>query len=308
MVVADIIPNGLSMGTEIDIQTVRIIAVDCSTSTLIMAEIAPPPPPLYTANIPSVSHIHEGIPDYLIGSLQLDQNVEAGSPLNALNVKNADDAASVLRQLQGKENAITDEVLETAKNRAWVLRSTHAQVQFQQGGNDGLMAMLNQMRQEMRVSIRGINQHLERLDRRLEGFDRRLDGFDQRFEDLTKEVAGVRATVNNGRIIKQNRLIRSWRGDGGPDRHYFLRNKEIAGSGRQLALNVRPGRHPPGIDAVPPPAIGTVPNINLNPFHAQADQILRLIYFYNNDFGILPEDNLEAQREKLERWLTEHKA
>jgi len=61
---------------------------------------------------------------------------------------------------------------------------------------------------------------------------------------------------------------------------------------------------PPNVDINPPADVGTAP-ANLNPYAATGDDILRLISFYNDTFGVIGADNLAARREKLAHWLTE---
>ena len=85
-------------------------------------------------------------------------------------------------------------------------------------------------------------------------------------------------------------------------RWYYL---QVIGSGTALALQIHGGiALPPNVDINPPADVGTAP-ANLNPFTASGNDILRLISFYNDTFGVIGADNLAARREKLMHWLTE---
>jgi hypothetical protein len=83
---------------------------------------------------------------------------------------------------------------------------------------------------------------------------------------------------------------------------YYL---QAIGSGTPLAQQIHGGiAIPPNVDIIPPADLGTAP-ANLNPFAATGNDILRLISFYNDTFGVIGADNLAARREKLMHWLTE---
>ena len=79
----------------------------------------------------------------------------------------------------------------------------------------------------------------------------------------------------------------------------------MIGSGTALARQIHGGiALPPNVDINPPANVGTAPG-NLNPFAATGNDILRLVSFYNDAFGVTGADNLAARREKLVHWLTE---
>ena len=80
---------------------------------------------------------------------------------------------------------------------------------------------------------------------------------------------------------------------------------QVSGSGTALAQQIHGDvALPPNVDVNPPVDVGTAP-ANLNPFAATGNDILRLISFYNDTFGVIGADNLAARREKLMHWLTE---
>ena len=80
---------------------------------------------------------------------------------------------------------------------------------------------------------------------------------------------------------------------------------QVIGSGTALAQRIHGGvALPPNVDINPPANIGTAPP-NFNPFAASNEDILSLISFYNDAFGIVGVDNLSTRREKLMHYLTE---
>jgi len=119
------------------------------------------------------------------------------------------------------EQAVTDGIVETAKNRANVIRSTrqfeiwifiHAldqffthfyltdgQLQFAQGGTAAILMLLNAM------------------NHTINGLDQRLNGLDQRFNR-------IEVMMENARIVKRNQHLRSL----GPGQVYNLRRKEVS--------------------------------------------------------------------------------
>jgi len=226
-------------------------------------------PAQYPFPVASISQLHPAIPANIVHNLHLGGNIAIGDHINLFDAKKAEGAATSLVNLQIHEQAITDEVIETAKNHATIIRSAHGQFQFQQPGNAAILALLNDIHNT-------------------------VNGLDQRF---TK----IEVIMENARIVKRNQHLRSL----GPGQVYGSRRKEVIGSGTALAQQIHGGAAlPPNIDINPPANVGTAPP-DLNPFSATNNDILRLISFYNDTFGIIDTDNLATCHEKLIHWLTE---
>jgi hypothetical protein len=83
---------------------------------------------------------------------------------------------------------------------------------------------------------------------------------------------------------------------------------QIPGHGENLARRVAPPHVAPDYPQknAPPPAIGSVPlNFNGHPSGYTHAEILNIIIFYNDDFGIVERDNIGTRTAKLRAWLTE---
>ena len=55
---------------------------------------------LYPFDIPSISNIHPGIPANVVHTLRLDGNIAVGNPIDFLDAKQAQGAATSLAHLQ----------------------------------------------------------------------------------------------------------------------------------------------------------------------------------------------------------------
>ncbi|KAF8062557.1 hypothetical protein FPV67DRAFT_1673028 [Lyophyllum atratum] len=117
----------------------------------------------------------------------------------------------------------------------------------------------------------------------------------QRLETISETNTLIAATTHNHRIIGRN--MRTL-----PERCEPLQ-KTIPGDGVARALAATRRR---GLAAPPQPAaIGDVPAA-FNPRIADytRDDIVNLIVFYNDDFGILPDDSEGTRREKFRSFLS----
>jgi len=123
---------------------------------------------------------------------------------------------------------------------------------------------------------------------------------------LAAGLAPLAALASNERRKRQNRENRVQ----GPNQPAHMMLKEIVGWGNVLANNVAPA------GMVAPPAPAALPNINTAPappFPVPATfgdiqnlthvQLMELICFYNEDFGILQPEHVGIRRAKFERWL-----
>ncbi|KAJ3504920.1 hypothetical protein NLJ89_g7688 [Agrocybe chaxingu] len=106
------------------------------------------------------------------------------------------------------------------------------------------------------------------------------------------------AKVENGRILHRN----SWKCAN--ETLEFLQ-KVVPGSGYDKACAVASAEHQP-MDINPPAEVGVTPEpINRLLEGYTYGDILQLIVFYNDDFGIQAGDNLSEQRHKVCVFLTE---
>lgn len=139
----------------------------------------PPQLQVYPFGIPSISNLHPGIPANIVHTLRLDENIVTGDSLDILGAKQAQGVAASLAHLQGQEQTVTDEVVETAKNRAAAIRSTQGQLHFEQGGNAAILALLN-----------AVNNTVNVMNNTIDGLDRRL--------------SRIEVVMENARIVKRN--------------------------------------------------------------------------------------------------------
>ncbi|KAF8511037.1 hypothetical protein JB92DRAFT_2831344 [Gautieria morchelliformis] len=74
----------------------------------------------------------------------------------------------------------------------------------------------------------------------------------------------------------------------------------VAGSGTALALalQIQAGPFPPHADVNPPAAVGTAPP-DINPLACSNTDILRLISFYNDTFGVVANDELHSKHGEM---------
>ncbi|KAJ7137704.1 hypothetical protein C8R44DRAFT_975704 [Mycena epipterygia] len=107
----------------------------------------------------------------------------------------------------------------------------------------------------------------------------------------------VEARLDNAGIVKRNRLQLAG------TTTYIARKKQVAGDGLALATALA------GNTPVPPPqgdaAVGAVYSASIDPHGMTHAQILGLIRFYNEDFGIIPTDLVPARVQKITNWLIE---
>lgn len=83
--------------------------------------------------------------------------------------------------------------------------------------------------------------------------------------------------------------------------------EQTAGSGYELALAIRPGNNPLLVDPEVPPAVGELPpNFRAKTRDYTQRQILDLVIFYCDDFGILLADPLKTRSEKINMFMRTH--
>ncbi|KAI0286913.1 hypothetical protein BGY98DRAFT_942701 [Russula aff. rugulosa BPL654] len=128
------------------------------------------------------------------------------------------------------------------------------------------------------------------------GFEQLLQQQLQHFQDQCQEhmnirLAHIKATIANNQISSRNR------------RSHAL---AIPGDGHALALAICEYEILPGyaLNFHPEAPLGTVPadwNRNIHSYTIR--DVLRLVVFYNDDFGIYLDDSLAVKRDKVRAWL-----
>jgi len=168
---------------------------------------------------------------------------------------------------------LSHEHIEAAKNRAHVLRAIHATTAL---GAGGILARLDEI-QNSQAATRAI------------------------VDENRAMLQETRAMVMNIRLAAQNAKVPQERD------HYKPLQKTRSGHGRELALQVaRPESiaHLPPTATIQVAAMGAVPpSFERNTDTYTLGTINSLIIFYNDDFDIEREDNLEIRKIKFRRWL-----
>ncbi|KAJ7840743.1 hypothetical protein B0H13DRAFT_2100278 [Mycena leptocephala] len=122
-----------------------------------------------------------------------------------------------------------------------------------------------------------------------------------KLQTILDSALRVEARLDNAGIVKRNQLERA---NNSGTTVYVARKKQVAGDGLALATALAPVN----VNVPPPQANATVGAV----FHATIDthgmnhaNILGLIQFYNEDFGIAAEDTVSTRSQKITNWLTE---
>jgi len=244
----------------------------------------------YPIDIPSIAQIHPALANNLnIINVPVMQGIFSskvvGAPVDPIAVDEAEETVQMLvgatRQLP---DLINHNVIELAKNRVHLLRETHSAMQFGlQPGLAGIQPFLQEQ--------------FGQLNARFEQLNARFEQLDARFEQQQAAMCNIRIVARNQR-----------------DGHRFPPRplqKYIPGDGHALAMllvvNLNAAIAQAVQDFQPHGLIGAVPpQFNSNVDSYQHVDILRLVVFYNDDFGIHAGDNLLERKFKLRLWLTEH--
>jgi hypothetical protein len=141
------------------------------------------------------------------------------------------------------------------------------------------------------------------IQKQINGIQNQLNVFQNNVQNALQDL-NARLTA-----ASQNVIIRSMNKFEGPALNPLC--KEIAGSGDALVALIIPNQVAPPPQLAQIPAVGAQPgpmgaggifpddlDILLNLTH---NQVLHIVQFYNDDFGILPGDNIVVRRRKLMR-------
>ncbi|KAF8163427.1 hypothetical protein B0H34DRAFT_323004 [Crassisporium funariophilum] len=147
-----------------------------------------------------------------------------------------------------------------------------------------------------------IGQALGRIVNRLDVMNNRLDAMNNRLDAMNNRLDVIVAFSHNTRLITSNSR--------GVAQQYLPLHKTVPGNGLQLAITafgnvvalqqvlVAPAQEP---------VLGTIPlNFDNNYITYNRADIVRLIIFYNQDFGIVRGDTLPECIEKLHIFFTRY--
>jgi hypothetical protein len=128
----------------------------------------------------------------------------------------------------------------------------------------------------------------------------------QRLQENIQDLGRtINAKIENLRIRKRNRVSIQWHEDSGEVGTLFPPRKTIAGSGQGIAEHAAPQLLPGApfdIDSSPP--IPPFP-VNVQALFQMDQQTIDMLHgFYNEDFSIVPADDLNQQRVKFKIWLS----
>lgn len=225
----------------------------------------------------AVRSLADMFPDLLhisaLASHRINEGKDIGDPFDINAAYDAEKTVQELEPLSRIIPAVSHVHVEAAKNRAHALRAIHATATV---GAVDVLARLDEIQRTQNTTQAIINENRAMLQE-------------------------TRAMVMNVRLGSQNAKVPQERN------HYKPLQKTSSGHGRELALQVS---RPENINHLPPPAtiqpaaLGTVPPFfDRNTDTYTLGTINSLIIFYNDDFDIEKEDNLEIRKIKFRRWL-----
>ncbi|KAI0247079.1 hypothetical protein BJV78DRAFT_1364394 [Lactifluus subvellereus] len=238
----------------------------------------------YPYEIPSIAQIHPvlGANPNIIDALVFQgvfSSKANGAPLDPEAVEVAQNTVDILSDARTHLPIVTPPIIETARNRVHALREVHAALDL--GLQPGIGPFVQQQFINFGQNIAAIEQEVVNIG-----------------QDIAQRMARFEASLANTRISSRNRrYIRD------PIRPL---HKSVDGNGHALALAIcRQPQLPEPVEAYHPNAmIGALPN----PWDPDIEgyshaNILKLVVFYNDDFGIVPADRLRTRRGKVRTWL-----
>ncbi|KAF8488527.1 hypothetical protein JB92DRAFT_3101039 [Gautieria morchelliformis] len=225
----------------------------------------------YPFAIPSVADVHPTFRPDLVQVLKLNTRIDLG---DVVDISDAQSVEHAMKLLVDMDDAVPTAVVETAKNRAAIIRNTHSTLQFHDAGNAAIITLLNQlcltvnantgnfeaMEHRVKSAIEAV-----RLNGRFDAVDERFRTIDQCLDRFHLRLASIETLIENLRIVETNHY--QW---GMGKEQTYPSCKKVAGSGTTLALalQIQAGPFPPHADVNPPAAVGTAPLIS-TPWLAQ---------------------------------------
>jgi len=242
----------------------------------------------------------------------LNRGIRAGDRIDKAHLEHARTAIKIIEAIKLIDRQpVSDELLHSAQDRYKAVENAHASARYAPVDIVAELRRLNQQLQDMNRNTnqqlqdmnRNTNQQLQDMNRnmneRFQGLERNMN---ERFQETLAQIARGNSMKENIRIISRNARNLN---KGGP---FALLKKTNAGHGYELAAERRQEAHTVDNvlrvpDEIPP--IGSVPQGFGNyPTRFSHADIVRLIIFYNDDFGIIQQDDLAERRLKLTSFLT----
>lgn len=225
----------------------------------------------------AIASVHDQFPDLppTIGWLELNHTIQQGAPIEHHNLQHARHVADALESYKNAGNdLITEDVLESAKLRVHAITDAHSQARY--GPNVTLLQIheqINGFQRQMQQQINGVQVQL----------NERIDGVEHRLSITNTHIENIRIIGRN-----KNR--------GELDGYYYLK-KTTPGVGITRAIQLRPTSGNVSVNAPEATAaIGDVPfNTLFYPRGLTHQRILDLIIFYNDDFGIQLDDDIDVR-------------
>ncbi|ESK83661.1 kid repeat protein [Moniliophthora roreri MCA 2997] len=250
-----------------------------------------PPPPSYPFAISSIRDIY---PSYDIQNLpEITRSAAQGAPLDPNAITEAKFAAESLKHRHkiGDPN-VPAQMVESAENRVTILQQVHGSLEYGGGNIMATLARLEGRLNNIDTKFDNIEGKLNNIDTKLDNVDAKFDNIDAKFDIINVKFDNIRKRQINAR-------------DHVLGFYSHMMGKTIPGSGHVLADNARQCAGNPHAALNPAPNVGDVHPLNpRNVGSLTHVDIINLIIFYNEDFGIVPGDDLESRREKVRAWLT----
>ncbi|KAF5354515.1 hypothetical protein D9757_013406 [Collybiopsis confluens] len=270
-------PGG-SRPAEVRNQISESRAIPTSLLTTSMAQT----PPKYEYDIPALSSLFAALRN-IQNTPEFDSSIRKGTNLDIKHLRDAKMAVAATKALRLKQdnNGVTDEVVEAAELRHSVLKSIHATDMF---GPGDLLAALTQITNDrfdtIDASLRTIRDDITKLS----------NNMDDRFNRVDAAYANLRSKAANSKLYSGGNPLQ------------FRLQKTIPGLGTAVVDRLRPASVPANAVLTLPaaPATGSEYEYQVGQImkfsHAQ---ILNLVYYYNEDFGIIASDSIEDRTGKL---------
>jgi len=254
----------------------------------------------YMHDIRSICDVHPNLPAVL-GNLDLSLRIHAHTPIDRVLLTHAQSVAKALKGIKeiGNEPLVTDAVVQSAEVRAHTIEAAHASAEF---SPVNLAHFLQNINNRLDHLEQGFNNRMDHLE---QGFNNRMDhleqGFNNRLEHISDRLDKISAISYNTQIVSRN-------AQQSVPHPYLPLQKSIAGDGLALAQAV--AHNAATRNALVPlaqiPLLGDIPpNFNHNITSYNHNEILRLIIFYNNDFGILQGDTVPSRIDRFRRFLSD---
>jgi len=251
-----------------------------------MAQAAPG---TYLHDIPSIHATNPTIPA-ILGNMDMNRGIQAGLPVDPQNLVNAKSVAKALPFIHqsGVDNRVTAAVVESAKLRANAVEAAHAMAMYTP---IDLAQTLVNLTNEVRAGFAQVRAEVTQVR-----------------AELRAEVAQVNQRLDVITAISQNNRILSRNLQNPTLQRVSPLQKTVPGDGVALATAIY-GNVPNLQHLLVPPAAApnvgsTPPNFINNVAAYQRADIINLIVFYNDDFGIVVGDPVSECVEKFHRFLT----